>query len=212
MVIAAEGARACAALAAGFSIASSSLPVSVERSGCGCCAGTAVNSAASAVSSAARTISSAARAISSAACASAAGEIAPVIKRSAPGVVPAMVVHCVSATPIESPMAPAPSKTSEPTDSEAHSKIEVRPAKPDSGIRVPSRPRHDGISVNRPRVIGRDVHYIGVGRLNVNIRAIVPYDFLRRALKSTGLSRFVAHHLYRIHHILLLVVVSIAQS
>src|ERR1019366_8295977 len=194
MAVAAEGTRACAALTARCSVSASRLPVSVERPGRS--AGTVANSAAR---------NSAAR--DSAAC-----EIAPVIKCSAPGVVPAAAIHCVSATPIESPMTPAPAKASEPTDSEAHSEIEVRAAKPDSRIRVPSRPRHDGISVNRPRVIGRDVHYIGVGRLNVNIRAIVPYDFLRRALKSTGLSRFVAHHLYRIHHILLLVVVSIAQS
>src|ERR1017187_5418500 len=204
MVIAAEGARACAALAAGFSIASSSLPVSVERSGCGCCAGTAVNSAASAVSSAARTISSAA-------CASAAGEIAPVIKRSAPGVVPAMVVHCVSATPIESPMTPAPSITSEEADSEAASELHVRAAKPDSGIRVPSRPRHDGTSVNQPRIIRRDVNQVGISGLNINRRTLPRNSLLRRGLKIAGCLRSPAHHLYGIHHIRLLVVVGVAQ-
>ena len=44
MVVAAEGARADAALTAGCSVSSSRLPVSVERPGS--CAGTVVNSAA----------------------------------------------------------------------------------------------------------------------------------------------------------------------
>src|SRR5208337_3037073 len=180
MVVAAEGARACAALTAGFSVSASRLLVSVERPGG--CAGTVLNSAACAVDSAACAVDAAAYAVNSAARASCSVGIAPVIKRSAPGVVPAMVVHCVSAMPIESPMTPAPSKTAEPTDSEAHSEVEVGSTKPDSGIRVPSRPCHDRISVNQPRIIRRDINDIGAGRLNVNIRAFRLYDFLRRGL------------------------------
>src|SRR5208282_5368687 len=189
MVVAAEGARACAALPAGFSIASSRLPVSVE--GSGGCAGTVVNSAA---------------------YASAAGEIAPVVKRSAPGEVPAAAKHCVSVMPVESPMTPSPSKAAEPADSEAEPELEIRAAKPDSGIRIPPRPSHDGITVNQPRIICRDINHIGLGRLNVNIRAVLLNDFVLRVLKSAGLFRFVAHHLHRVHHILLLVVVSVAES
>jgi hypothetical protein len=71
MIVAAEGARACAALTAGCSVSSSRLPVSLESpSGC---AGTVVNSAAR----------------HSAACTSAAVEVVAVIKRHALREVPA---------------------------------------------------------------------------------------------------------------------------
>src|SRR5271157_1116216 len=221
MLVAAEGARACAALTAGFSVSSSRLLVSVERPGG--CAGTVVNSAAcadvpgpvpcvgDATSSAAAAVNSTARAIKSAAPASCSVGIAPVIIRSAPGVVPAVVIHWVSVMPIESPMTPAPSKTSEPTDSEAEAEIEVRSAKPNSGIRVPPRPRHYGPSVNQPRVVRGDVNLIGAGRLNADIRVLRGHGLLWRSLEIASFLRPPAHHLHRIHHILLLVVVSIAQ-
>src|SRR5208282_4604340 len=127
-------------------------------------------------------------------------KIVPVVKRSASRVVSAVVKGRIVVMPVESPMTPSPSKAAEPSDSKA-----------DSGIRIPSRPSHDGISVNQPRIIGRDIHHIGLGRLNVDIRAILFNDFVLRVLKSAGLFRFVAHHLYRIHQVLLLVVVSVTQ-
>jgi hypothetical protein len=36
------------------------------------------------------------------------------------------------------------------------------------------------------------------------------YGLLRRAFKIAGIFRFLAHHLYGIHHILLLVVVGVS--
>src|SRR5208282_1987673 len=111
---------------------------------------------------------------------------ASVIKSSASRVVPAAVVSCVVVMPIEPPMTPSPSKTAEPTDAKTDSEREVRTVKPNSGIRIPSRPRHDGISVNQPRIIRRDVNYIRRNGLNVDIRAFLPYGLLRRGLKSAG--------------------------
>src|SRR5208282_1691147 len=215
MTVAAEGARADAALTTGCSVASSRLPVSVERPGR--CAGTVVHSTACAdvpgpIPGVDAGVNSARTAVNSAAPACSSVEIAPVIKRSAPGVVSGMVVHWVSVMPIESPMTPAPSKTAVPTDSKADSEIEVRAAKPDSRIRVPSRPRHDGISVDPPGVISRDVNHIGISGLNVDIWTILPHDFLRSSLEAAGSLRFMAHHLHRIHYILLLVVISVAES
>src|SRR5271157_1360781 len=135
----------------------------------------------------------------------------PVIKRPAGRVVPGMVIHRVSVMPIESPMTPAPSVSAVEADSEADSEREVRAAKPDSGIRVPSRPRSYRASVNQPRIIGGDVNGIRVGRLNTDRRVLRRYGLLRCALKIAGIFRFLAHHLYGIHHILFLVVVGIAQ-
>src|SRR5208283_1755628 len=214
MAVAAEGTGADAALTAGFSVASSRLPVSVERPGR--CAGTVVHSTACShvpgpVPRVDAGVNSARTAVNSAAPACSSVVVAPVIKRAASGVVPAAVIPCVSVMPIESPMAPAPAKAAVPADSEADSEIEIRAAKPNSRIRIPSRPSHDGIAVNQPRVIGRDVNYIGISGLNVNVWAIVPYDFLRSSLEAAGLFRFMAHHLHRVHHILLLIVISVAE-
>src|SRR5208283_825562 len=214
MTVAAEGARADAALTTGCSVASSRLPVSVERPGR--CAGTVVHSTACAdvpgpVPRVDAGVNSARTAVNSAAPACSSVVVAPVIKRAASGVVPAAVIPCVSVMPIESPMAPAPAKAAVPADSEADSEIEIRTVKPDSRIRVPSRPSHDGISIDHPRVIGRDVNHIGVSGLNVDIRTILPHDFLRSSLEAAGLFRFMAHHLHRVHHILLLIVISVAE-
>src|SRR5208283_1215950 len=187
MVVAAEGAGFDAALAAGFSVSSSSLGVSVER--LDGCAGMVVNSATHASTSV---------------------EVVPVIKRAALGVVPVVVIHYDSVMPIESPLRPAPSIAPEEADSESRSEREVRAAKPDSGIGVPSRPRHYGTSVNRPRIIRGDVNDIGASRLNDDRRALRRYRLLRRGLKIAGFLRPLAHHLYGVQHVLLVVVVGVA--
>jgi hypothetical protein len=222
MVIAAEGARADAALTSGFRVSSSSLAVSVERPGrCGgrfetstplACVpvGRPVPLVDARTISAAVTLYYAATAINPATFASVPVEVVPVIESVAPRVVPVVVVNDVSVMPIASPMMPAPSIASEPTNSEAGSEREVGAVKPDSGIRVPPRPLRDGISVNHPRIISRDVNVIGASRLNDDRRVLRGYGLLRCGLKITGLLCPLAHHLYCIHHILLLVVVGVS--
>src|SRR5208282_2887397 len=84
--------------------------------------------------------------------------IVPVVKRVAPRVVPAAAISHPVVPPIETPIAPTPSITSEETDSEAETEREIRAVKPNSGIGVPLRPRHDGTSVNQPRIIRGDVN------------------------------------------------------
>src|SRR5258708_2873200 len=104
-------------------------------------------------------------------------------------------------------MNPAPSKNSEPTDSEADSERKVRSLSPDAGIRVPPRPRQDGISVNQPWIVRGDVDDLGGSRLNDDRRALRLYRLLRSALKIAGLLGSLAHHLDGIHPIRLLVVI-----
>jgi hypothetical protein len=161
MVVAAQGVRVEAALTTGFSIPTSRLGVSVERSGG--CGGTVVvfamfadvparrpalsvaagnSSAAVTVNSTVVQVNSTALAIESAACTFTSGVVVPIIKRVAAGVVRVVVIDHGSVMPIGSPMMPAPSITSEPTDSEADSGREIRTVIPDPGIRVPSRPRY----------------------------------------------------------------------
>jgi hypothetical protein len=121
-----------------------------------------------------------------------------------------VVVNDVSVMPVASPMMPAPSITSEPTNSEAGSEREVRAVKPDSGIRVPPRPLRDGISVNHPWIISGDVNVIGASRLNDDCRVLRGYGLLGCSLKIASLLCPLAHDLYGIHHILLLIVVGVS--
>jgi hypothetical protein len=100
------------------------------------------NSAVLPINSTVVQVNSTALAIEFAACAFTSVIVVPVIKRVAAGVVRVVVIDHGSVMPIGSPMMPAPSITSEPTDSEADSKREIGTVIPDPGIRVPSRPRY----------------------------------------------------------------------
>src|SRR6266436_1374880 len=285
MVVVAEGARANAALTAGFSVSSSSVIVSFKRPGCW--AGTvfspaaaagvriggpvpfvvantssaaitvnsaapsgvpiwrpvpfiaactipapvAVISAAVAVNSAAPSgvpiwrpvpfiaagtipapvaVISAAVAVNSAARVSTSIVVVAVIKRVAPGAVPLVIMNYDPVMPIGAPMMPAPAITSEVADSEADTKRQVRAAIPDSGIRIPPRPRHDWTAVNHPRIIRGDVNDFWASRLNDDRRVLRRYGLLGRAGKIARFLRPLAHHLYGVHHILLLIVVGVA--
>ena len=137
--------------------------------------------------------------------------IVSVVKRIAVGVIPGMVINWVSVMPIESPMTPTPSKTCKEADSEADAEGEIWTAEPDSGIWVPTRPCHDRSSVNQPRIIRRNVNDIGASGLNVNRRALRLHRLLRRGLQIARCLRLLAHHLNGIHHVLLLIVVGVAQ-
>src|SRR5271166_5870485 len=170
MVVAAKGARVDAALTVWLTVSSSRLGVYAERTGR--CAGTVVNSAARSgvpverpVPRASAGRSSVVVAVNSTGRASASVVVVPVVKRAAPGVVPVVVIVHVSVMPIASPMTPAPSPTSKPTDCEADSEPEGWAVIPNSGIRVPIRPRLDWVSVNHPRVVGWNVNHLGVSRL-----------------------------------------------
>src|SRR5271167_3521543 len=222
MLVAAQGARADAGLAVRFTVSSRGLGIPVER--LGRCAGAVVDPAVrgrvfvpgpvrlAGMSGVFTAVAghSALHVRCYAPLASSSVVIVSVVKRGCPGVVPVVVINYVSVMPVESPMTPAPSKTAEETDSEADSEREVRATKPDSGIRVPVRPRGDWVSVHHPRVVGGNVNDFGVGRLNDDRRTLRRYGLLRRGLQVAGCLRPLAHHLYGIHYILLLVVVGVA--
>src|SRR5271168_17224 len=118
MLDVAESARSDAALPARLGVSPSRSSVSVERPG--------GNSAASNFVS-----------YPSAAYPSSTLEIVAVIERPAPREVGTVVKQHGVIAPVEPPVTPSPSKTTEPANSKADSEGEVRPAKPDSGIRIP---------------------------------------------------------------------------
>src|ERR1700692_2486171 len=98
MVVVAEGARADAALTVGFSVATSSLGIAVERSGR--CAGTVGCAAALADTISPVALKSAAVAVKLAARLATSVVVVPVIKRAAPRVVPVVVISYRSVMPI----------------------------------------------------------------------------------------------------------------
>ena len=198
---AAEGARTHSGLTRGRSVSSRRLPVPVERTGrCTVTGGSVTARAATCVvrptacapacvvrsTARAPTSVNVATAWNSAACSSTSVIRVPVVKGIAPGVVPRVVIDCVMVVPIESPMVPAPPKTSKETDPEADSERKVWAAIPNSGIRIPSRPGHDGASVNHPGVVRGNVNDLRIGRLNDDRRPLRRYHLLRRSPKIAG--------------------------
>jgi hypothetical protein len=170
-----------------------------------------VEIAASAVKSTVRAIEDTAPAVRSAAAfASLPIEVVSVVERVASRVVAVVIVDYVAVTPVKSPMMPAPPITSVPSDSERRPEREVRTAIPNSWIWIPARPRHDGISVYHPRIVGGDINDIRAGRLDADSGVLLCYGLLRRGPEIACVLRSPAHHLYRIHDVLLLVVVDVA--
>src|SRR5467141_3266916 len=223
MVVVAEGTRADAALTARFSVSPSSVIVSFKRPDhwggtvfspagpTGVRTGGPVPFIAAGTISAPVAPKSAVVAAKFAACFSTSVVVVPVIKRAAPGVVPVVVISYGPVTPVRSPMTPAPPISSVEADSEADSVRWVQPVIPDSGILVPSRPRLYAISINQPWIIFGDVNDFGAGRLDDDGRVLGRYGLLLRVLKFARFLRALAHHLYGIHHVLFLVVVSVAE-
>src|SRR5580692_29923 len=191
VVVAAKRAGADAALAAMLRVPSSCLIIPIE--GSRNCARVVVDSVCSVRST------------------TAAVEVAAVIKRPASGIVPRPSINRITAVPIESPVAPTPTIAAKPAHPEAESERKIRPAKPNSGIRVPSRPRINRASVNQPWIVCGNVNYCGVGRLNDDRRTLRGHRLLRSRFQVARIFRPFAHHLNSVHYILLLVVISIAQ-
>src|SRR6266403_1422845 len=223
MVVVAEGTRADAALTARFSVSSRSVIVSFKRphrwggtvfspAGAGVLrTGGPVPFIAAGTISAPVAAKSAMVAAKFAARFSTSVVVVPVVKRAAPRVVPVVVISYGPVMPVRSPMTPAPPISAVEADSEADSVRRVQPAIPDSGIFVPSRPRLYGTSVNHPWIIFGDVDDFGVSRLDDDARVFGRYGLLVRILKIARFLCALAHHLYGIHHVLFLVVVSVAE-
>src|SRR5580693_804445 len=205
MVVAAEAAGASAGLAAGLIESSRGLRISMERR---------VPAARSIINTtifAGVAAHTAAHVVSDTAFTAATIVVVAVVKGIAAGVVAVVVKNYVAAAPAYAPVAPAPPEPAVEADAEAHSPKQRRATIPDSGIGIPAGPCHYGIPVHEPRIISGDVDHIRRSGLNDDVGALRLNGLLRRVLQIACLLRFLAHHLNRVHHPLLLVVVSVAQ-
>src|ERR1700721_1884258 len=143
--------------------------------------------------------------------ATAAIEVVTVIERSAARKIPVVVIEHVVVMPVESPVAPSPSEAAKPSNSKSQAERKIWPTKPDSRIGIPSWPGDDGISINRPWIVGWNINHIGLSRLNIDVRTLFGDSLLRSRLQVARVLRFPAHDLHRIHKVLLLVVISVAE-
>ncbi len=112
--------------------------------------------------------------------------------------------------PVRSPVMPAPAKAAEEPDSKAHAERQVWTAKPNSWIRVPSRPSNYGTSVHQPRIVCGYIDHFWIGRFHNNVLFLRCYSLLRSAFQTSRLLRTLAHYLHCIHH-LLLIHISVAE-
>src|SRR5882724_4308168 len=216
MLVVAEGPRARTALTPRFSVSSTCFVVSFKRAGrCAATVGFAASLAGVLAAwptlfVAAGTIR-AAVAVNFTARVSPSIVVVPVIKGGAPGVVPVVIMNYDSVMPIGPPMMPAPTITSVVANAEADSERKVRAAIPYSRIRILPRPRHYRVPVNNPRIVRGDVNDLGTSSLDDDVRVLRRYGLLLRSQKIARFLRTLAHHLYGVHHVLFLVVVSVAE-
>src|SRR5580692_9696804 len=113
--------------------------------------------------------------------------------------------------PINTPCAPPPAESEERSDGKTDTEIKSWPTPPDAGHVNPIRPRSDWVSVDCPRIVGRDVDHFWVGRDDVDLVMFIFNIQLRGRLEIAGFFGFLPHLLNGLHHIFLLVVISVAE-
>src|SRR5580692_8895610 len=138
-------------------------------------------------------------------------EVIPIYKGSTVADIGGVVKHHSPVVPVESPVMPSPAKAAEEPNSKADTKREVGAAKPDSWIWVPSRPRDDRSPINQPRIVTWNIHHVWIGRFDGNRLSLRRYGLLGCALQITRLLRPLTHYLHRLHYVVLLIHIGVAE-
>ena len=113
--------------------------------------------------------------------------------------------------PSDAPSMPSPAEAEERPEREAKAEGNVRAAKSNSPPRIEPRPQAYGISVHIRRVVSGHIHHIRVSRLDVYIRTILVHALLRRSPQIARVISLMTHVLDRLHHVILLVLISLSQ-
>src|ERR1700756_4087896 len=124
----------------------------------------------------------------------------------------AMIEHdSTTAMPTEAPVSPSPAKPAKEANSKAQAKRDSGYPEVKSRIAVPPRPDADGGTIHEPRIVFRHINNLRIGGFDHDLLVLRGYVFLRVALQVPRLFRTVAHGLNGVHHLLLLVDISVAQ-
>src|SRR6202035_4788817 len=113
--------------------------------------------------------------------------------------------------PVVSPVSPAPSKSAEVSDPKSHTEREPDAAPKNSRHRIPSGVRHYRRPINQPRIVGRHVHHLRIGRFDDDCVSLRGHTFLFCAIEMSRLLSLLTHLLDAIGDILWLVDIGLAQ-
>jgi hypothetical protein len=91
------------------------------------------------------------------------------------------VVELNPVTP-PTPVAPTPAKSAKETNAKTKAEGESRSFEVQPGIPVPARPGYERVSIDEPGIVLRHVYNFRVGRFDHNVRSLLGYFFLLRAL------------------------------
>src|SRR5882762_2840281 len=122
-----------------------------------------------------------------------------------------MVEECSAAMPVISPMAPAPSKSSEVPKSKSNAERQSDAAPKNSRHRIPARVGHDRSAIHKPRIIGRYVNRFRISRLDDDCVSLRRYSLLFIAIQMPSLLSVLTHLLNSVGHILRIVRIRLAQ-
>src|SRR6266851_9928179 len=139
-------------------------------------------------------------------------EVVAIYDRSAMRDISVVVVNCSSAMPVVSPVMPAPRKSSEEAHTEPDSKSNPRTTKKDSRHGIPAWIRDDRRSVHEPRIVGRHVDNIRVGRLDVDRAVLIGYVLLLGAFQVASVLSLLTHRLHSVGDTLRVVGVGVAHG
>ena len=141
-----------------------------------------------------------------------AAEIVAIDDRSTMGDVGVVVINHRPAVPVISPVIPAPSKSSKEPDSKSKPEGDCRAGKKDSRHGIPAREGDDRRPVYEPRIVGRHVDHVRVGRFDDDGAALGRYFFLFVAVQLARLASLLAQCLDGLRHILLLVGIGVPKG
>src|SRR5712672_3100027 len=122
-----------------------------------------------------------------------------------------VVEGCPAAMPVISPMAPAPAKSAEISESESNTERQSDAAPKNSRRLIPSGIDRYRPPVNQPRIIGRHVDHLRIGRFNNDCVSLCSDPLLLAAIQVPSLLSVSAHLLNSIGHILRIVRIRLAQ-
>ena len=139
-------------------------------------------------------------------------KVAAIDDRSAVRDIRVVVVDYSAAVPVVSPVMPSPPKSSEEADAKSKTERDCGAGKKDSGNRNPAGVGNHRCSVHEPRIIGRYVDNIGVGRFDDDGVALRAYILLLIAVQLPRLAGLLPHLLDSIRYILFLIGICLAKG
>src|SRR5579859_312557 len=153
-------------------------------------------------------------------------KIRPSIIKAAPSAIECLMVEKSSAvrfkvvvvktdivvTPVRVPVVPSPAKTTKEADAKTQAETNSRRCPVQTWIPVPTGPHSNRRSIHQPRIVFRYVNDLWIDWFNHNRRSLLRYFFLRCRIQVSGILRTLSHYLHRIHYVLRLIYVRIAEG